>query len=304
MKQYYNYSPELPKTLTFGNLNFESPLIWPGLLAYRALAHAGMKKMKAPHFSMGAFDCYCVEPENRDVLPAILYLHGGGFLFPLQSMMIQNSRYYAERLNCRVFLPEYRITPEHPFPTPFEDCLASYGYLLEQSGELQIDPNRIILMGDSAGGALAAAVCQKARDKGLPMPILQMLFYPVTDNAMTHKSMDEYAMGSWSKTANRHMWNMYLKKGDHGQLRFAAPLQSDNFADLPDSYVEVCEMDCLRDEGIAYAEKMKEAGVMVELHQVDRAYHGYDGHFESPLTQRELARRVAFMRRYLMGESV
>jgi len=166
----------------------------------------------------------------------------------------------------------------------------------------KIDPERIVLMGDSTGGALAAAVCQKARDEGLPMPILQMLFYPVTDNAMTHKSMDEYAMGSWSKTANRHMWNMYLKNGDHGQLRYAAPLQSDNFADLPDSYVEVCEMDCLRDEGIAYAEKMKEEGVTVELHQVERAYHGYDGHFESPLTRRELAHRVAFMRGYLLQE--
>ena len=295
-KHYYDYSDELPETTSFGEIDMESPEFYPELIAYRDELRQEVKKLHPRSFSMGAFDCFTIGPENEEKLPAILYLHGGAFIFPLEPMMFRNGGYYAEHLGIRVFLPEYRLAPENPFPVPFDDCFSSYTFLLEHNDELHLDPTRIIVLGDSAGGALAAALCLKLRDLNLPLPIRQMLLYPVTDNSMAFESMDRYAHGSWSRTANRHMWNMYLKNGDHGMLQYAAPLRATDLSGLPGAYIEAAEMDCLCDEGTAYAKKLEEAGVSVDYHVVPGAYHGYDSCFNSPLVQRELAQRTDYLR--------
>ncbi|MCR5325014.1 MAG: alpha/beta hydrolase [Lachnospiraceae bacterium] len=301
-KQYYNYSKELPETTSFGELDLESPAFYPELLKYRDELRQSVAELHPDSFSMGEFDCYTIGPKNGENRPGILYLHGGAFIFPLEPMMFRNGGYYADKLGIRVFLPEYRLAPEYPFPIPFEDCVSAYLYLLEHCRELHLDPARIAVLGDSAGGALAAALCLKLKKSHLPLPNVQMLLYPVTDNSMKHESMELYSHGSWSRTANRHMWNMYLKTKDPDILQYAAPLQANDLSGLPEAYIEAAGMDCLRDEGIAYARKLEAAGTDVDLHVVEGAYHGYDSCFESPLVKRELSRRVDFLRRKLLKE--
>ena len=140
MKQYYDYSPELPETSTTGNLNLESPLLRPVIAWIRKIARDAVKKENLPNFTIGNIDCYRVEPDSSEKLPAILYCHGGGFFLPLQPAMVRIGRYYQEQLNVRVFFPEYRIAPEDPFPTPFDDCYRSYCYLIEHAELFFITP--------------------------------------------------------------------------------------------------------------------------------------------------------------------
>jgi acetyl esterase len=322
--QHYAYSKELPPTDSFGDIDLEDPAIFPEILEYRESLRKGLEKYAPEWIDMDGVPCVrvrdsaCLPPSHPQdagckapVTPAILYLHGGSFIFPLQEMMLRNAAYYAENLHIPVFLPEYRLAPEHPFPAGFEDCVTCHRYLISHANELCIDPSKIIILGDSAGGALAAALCQKLRDDTLPRPaasvtdgkaahqpclprpICQVLIYPVTDNRMQQQSFKDYAHGSWSAAANRHMWNMYLKGCD----KYAAPLRASSFADLPDAYIEVCEMDCLRDEGLEYADALSKAGVNVELRVIKGAYHGYDGFFDSSLTKQSLSERVSYMRK-------
>lgn len=296
----YDYSEDLPTTVTFADLNFSDPVVKQGIKVYIELTKMQTKQTNTPKFSMnvngGAIDVYTVQPDDTKTRPAILYCHGGGFMFPLQPMMITNSKVYSEETGARVFLPDYRYAPDYPFPTPFEDCYETYLYMLNHADELHIDPNKIIIYGDSAGGALAAAVCQKARDEGVQPPAAQMLIYPVTDNAQNTKSLDEYAYGSWSKTANEQMWNIYLANGDNGELQYAAPNQAKDFSNLPQAYVEPAGMDSLRDEGIAYADNMKAAGVDVTMKVTEGAYHGFDSNTDSALTQQIMENRVQYMK--------
>lgn len=293
----YAYAPELPTPASIGDINMSNPLV---RLVVKVAAHVSAKQIQKMGYKKldAGVPTLVVEPDTTETLPAIVYCHGGGFMYPLQPMMVNLARYYSEQLHCRVFLPDYRIAPRYPFPVPFEDCLKSYRYLESHADELKIDPNRMILLGDSAGGCLAAAVCQKLRDEGKQLPICQVLLYPVTDNEQTYASIDQYANAVWSKSANRQMWAMYLKNGDHGLLSYVAPMHGD-CRNLPRTYVEVCECDTLRDEGIAYYEKMRESGVRCELHAVKGAYHGYDSDVENPFVQKMLEQRVRFIRESL-----
>lgn len=295
----YHYSKELPPTLTFGDLNFSNPAVERATQVYLATTKQLTRQTNTPSFKMdtgdGSIDVYTIQPDDTQTRPAILYCHGGGFMFPVQANQIAFSKIFVEKTGARVFLPDYRCAPEYPFPTPFEDCYKTYLYMLNHADELHIDPKKIIVYGDSAGGSLAAAVCQKARDEHVQAPAAQMLIYPVTDNSQTTKSLDEYAYGAWSKTSNRQMWEIYLKNGDNGQLQYAAPLQAKDFSNLPKAYVEPSEMDALRDEGIAYADKLKSAGNDVTVNIIKGAYHGFDAQLFSPLTKRVFEIRTQFM---------
>lgn len=295
----YHYSKELPPTLTFGDLNFSNPAVERATQVYLAATKQLTRQTNTPSFKMdtgdGSIDVYTIQPDDTQTRPAILYCHGGGFMFPVQANQIAFSKIFVEKTGARVFLPDYRCAPEYPFPTPFEDCYETYLYMLNHADELHIDPKKIIVYGDSAGGSLAAAVCQKARDEHVQAPAAQMLIYPVTDNSQTTKSLDEYAYGAWSKTSNRQMWEIYLKNGDYGELQYAAPLQAKDFSNLPKAYVEPSEIDALRDEGIAYADKLKSAGNDVTVNIIKGAYHGFDGQLFSPLTRRVFETRTQFM---------
>lgn len=304
----YNYSDELRQPFGFGDFNFEKPIPLMIMRLFFSIMNAQAKRYKV---SSGlkksivqiqiteetSIPCFVIEPETTlDKLPAIIYIHGGAFIGPVQRLMIQNAAFYANALNCRVFVPEYRFAPRYPFPTSLYDSYNSYEHIVENANKYNIDRDKIIIYGESSGGCLAASVCHMIRDNKKHIPKAQMLIYPVTDDSLTSESMEKYKDAFWSKQASKHMWRLYLKNGDFGMKGYAAPLQNQNFNNLPPAYIEPAEIDVLRDEAIAYAEKLTSAGILIELNIIKRAYHAFDSDRNSPLTKRVLEHRLEFMK--------
>jgi acetyl esterase/lipase len=309
----YNYNAELPSASSvMAWTNIESPIVQNAmkntirqkiedLAIYEA--PSGFRVTSYPvAVKGGTIKMYCITPENiadEKNIPALLYIHGGAFYFPLTAEGLNSMLYYAKALNVRVFLPDYRTSIENPFPVPLEDCYASVLFLENNSEQLGIDVARVIIYGDSAGGCLAAGITQYIRDYGRLKIRGQLLIYPVLDNVMSYDSMQKYKDAPWPLSANKNMWDIYLKNGDNGQLKYAAPMQSDNFSDLPPAYIETSEMDILCDEGIAYAEKLKDAGIKVETHVVPGGYHGYDSDQTNSFVKKMLQKRVVIMQNML-----
>ena len=250
----------------------------------------------------GEITMYGVEPtelvgETR--APALMYIHGGAFYYALSPDAVGGLAYYAKNLGARVFMPDYRTSLDHPFPEPLQDCVAAATHLRDHADELRIDMGRFLVFGDSAGGALVAGLTQYIRDHGGPVAKGQVLLYPVTDNSMRQASMQTYMDAPWTLRANQDMWDLYLRDGDHGQLRYAAPLQGDSFGVLPLAFIVPADIDILHDEGLEYAEKLRDSGVPVETYVVPGSYHGWDGDQSNPLVKETMARRIGVMRRML-----
>jgi acetyl esterase/lipase len=311
----YDYNPELPaasSVLAWTKINssvvqnaMKKTILEKSreLETYEAPKGFNVMKYSVP-VDGGTVKLYAIEPENlmgqKDV-PVVLYIHGGAFYFPLTADAINSMAYYAKSLQARVFMPDYRTSMDNPFPVPLQDCYASALYLKNNAEELGLDPKRMIIYGDSAGGCLAAGIIQYIRDYGGPEVCGQMLIYPVLDSSMKYESMRKYKDAAWPLNANENMWDVYLKNGDYGQLKYAAPLQSDNFGNLPQAYIEPSEMDILCDEGIAYAVKLQEAGIDVEISVIPGSYHGFDSDQSNSFVRKMLEKRVETINR-MIGE--
>ena len=151
------------------------------------------------------------------------------------------------------------------------------GVIYENAEKFKIDKNRIALGGDSAGGALATAVAQMARDRKGPEVIFQMLIYPVTDSRQKTESIKKFVdTPLLNSKVNKGMWKLYLKDSVKGNKAYAAPNEAEGFSDLPSAYIEVAEFDCLRDEGLEYAKSLEEAGVEVKVREVKGAIHDFE----------------------------
>ena len=233
-------------------------------------------------------------PENIDRPAACLvYYHGGGFVLgsnPLQERLFLR---IAEEVPFVLVMPDYRLAPDHPFPAGVEDCYATLLWVARYASRIGIDRSRIAVAGDSAGGGLAAAVAQMARDKKGPAICLQMLLYPVTDCSMTTESANLYTdTPIWNSAANRKMWEFYLNGWEGPASPYASPMHAGSLAGLPPAYVETAEFDPLRDEGILYAKRMAVAGVEVTLHETKRTVHGYDIIKMNEIVEESLALRT------------
>ena len=171
-------------------------------------------------------------------------------------------------------LVDYRLAPKYAFPVGVEDCYAAFKWVYQHADKLEIDKNLIAIGGDSAGGALCAAVTQMARDYKAPKICFQMLVYPVTDARQITETIKKYVdTPLWDSIENNKMWKMYLKDGDFNLRAYASPMEATSFMDLPDAYVEVSEFDCLRDEGILYAEALEKSGCRVKLNKTVGTYY-------------------------------
>jgi acetyl esterase len=217
-------------------------------------------------------------PKASDTaLPALVYFHGGAFV--IGDMYLEEHRCLrlAADGGCVVVSVDYRLAPESPFPAGVEDCYCALAWVGASTKELGIDIDRIAVGGASAGGALAAAVAQMARDRsGVPLA-LQMLIYPVIDDRMETSSMKAFsATPVWNSGSNAQMWDHYLGVKRDYVSNYAAPGRATDLADLPPAYVMTAEFDPLRDEGIAYAQRLMQAGVPAELHSFAGACHGFD----------------------------
>lgn len=210
-------------------------------------------------------------------LPCMVYLHGGGFCLGDAWYIHHYAAQYAANARCIVVFLHYRTADIAPFPVPFQDCYDALRWVWEHSAELCIDQERIAVGGDSAGGALAAACALRARDEGKIRLCFQMLIYLVTDSRLETASMHTYTDSPlWNAKLNRKMWDLYLRGSRKAPQEYAAPMLADSFENLPPAYVEVEEFDCLRDEGLAYAQALMAAGVPVQLEDVKGTFHGFD----------------------------
>lgn len=230
-------------------------------------------------------------------LPAVVHFHGGGFCLGNVDMEHPVLVEMARDLGAVVVSVEYRLSPEHPYPAGFDDCYA--GLLLAASLD-GVDPDRIAVMGTSAGGALAAAVALAARDRNGPRVCFQVLDVPVLDDRLTTASMvagDRMPM--WSRSQAKKSWEMYLA----GQTAdaYAAPARAEDLSGLPPAYVVACEYDPLRDEAIAYAARMLESGVSVELHTWPGTFHGVALAQRAPVVRRMHDEVMTVLRRALAG---
>ena len=240
------------------------------------------------------FDTYGIEEPT----PCLVYYHGGGFFFGGAGYHYKLAKQYALETPCKVVFAQYRLAPKNPHPTPAEDCYAALKWTFENADKLNVDKTKIAVGGDSAGGALASAVCQMARDRGTDMPLFQLLVYPVTDCRMNYDSCRKFIdTPMWNAKLSVKMWQGYVQDENAPDIAYASPMEAKIFKNLPSAYVETAEFDCLHDEGIAYAEALRKAGASVELNETRGTMHGFDIVEKAPTTRAAVKARIEFMKK-------
>lgn len=239
------------------------------------------------------------EPSDaQETLPGLVYVHGGAFSYKASAYHKKLACIYAMGAKCRVFFPDYHLTPKYPYPAAYTDVLALYRHFLEHSQALGVDPERIGLAGDSAGAAIAALVCARYEKEGLQQPCLQLLVYPLTDGSMGTDTMQRFSdTPLWNARNNRRMWAYYRKGLTAEEAYAASPLHSSLPSVIPDAYIETAEYDCLHDEGVLYGEKLREAGAKVELNETKGTIHGYDCALHTKIATDNIEKRILFLRK-------
>lgn len=213
---------------------------------------------------------------RKGPLPILIYYHGGGWVIGSPETHQKEACYYADNAECIVIVPDYRLAPEHVFPAAAEDCYAVLQWASTAADRIGGDTSRIAVGGDSAGGNLSAVVSQMARDRKGPAIALQLLIYPATRMGATTQSYEDFKEGYFlTALAMNWFFDHYLSQpGDWDDL-LASPLLATNFLDLPPAYVMTAGFDPLRDEGKAYADKLKAAGVPTEYVCYEHQIHGF-----------------------------
>ncbi len=215
-----------------------------------------------------------VPPGLRTPSPLLVYFHGGGFVCGDLDTHDSACRFLAREAGLRVLSVDYRLAPEHPFPTPIEDGLAAFRFAVEEADALGADPKAIAVGGDSAGGNLAAAVAQSEGDGG---PAFQLLLYPVTDWSKKTESYRLFRDGFFLTEAHMDWYREHFLQGDAEAARDprASPLLAGDLGGVAPACVVVAGFDPLRDEGVAYARRLEEAGVPTTLRVYWGLVHGF-----------------------------
>jgi acetyl esterase/lipase len=265
---------------------------WEGVRSFsdRALAslegdlpeHAEILRTDFAVSSHGGAEILCrwyAPAGSRSETPgaSVIYLHGGGMIAGSVALYDRTVASYVADTAVPMLSVDYRRAPEHPHPTPVEDCVAALAWLRTNTAGLPVDPLRIAVMGDSAGGGLAAATALLARDRGIPLA-KQLLIYPMLDdrNTMTDPLLVPYA--GWSYDDNYTGWHALLGDliGTAEVPGEAAPARATDLTGLADAYIEVGELDIFRDDAIRYAQRLASSGTSSELHVHAGCPHGFD----------------------------
>ena len=209
-------------------------------------------------------------------LPTLIYYHGGGFVIGNIETHDSTCRRLANKSRCQVISIDYRLSPEHPFPAPTDDGVAAFRHIRDNAASFGADAKRLAVGGNSAGGAIAAVVCQVLRDAGEQGPAFQMLIYPATDSSKQSASRVAFAEGYFlTKDLMDWFWKAYVPAGtDLADLRLS-PLLAKDFKGLPPAFVLTAGYDPLRDEGRAYADRLIEAGIKTTYVNYPGTIHGF-----------------------------
>lgn len=234
-------------------------------------------------------------------VPGLYNIHGGGMMMGHRYMDTGRLADLVLELGVVAVNVEYRLAPENPHPAPSEDCYAGLTWFAEHAAELGVDPTRIVVMGGSAGGGLAAAMALMARDRRGPQLAGQMLLCPMIDNTNSTVSSHQYAgLGTWPRESNLVGWQCLLGDKPYGfdADPYAAPSRAEDLSGLPTAFVEAGSAETFRDEDTEYAARIWAAGGQAELHIWAGGFHGFDVFAPgAAVSQAALASRTSWLRR-------
>jgi acetyl esterase len=217
-------------------------------------------------------------PRGDGPFPVLVYFHGGGWVISNLDVYDSSCRALCRQTKCAVVSVAYRRAPEHPYPAAIEDAYAATRWAMINARQFNGDPARVAVGGENAGGNLAAVVCLMARDNGEPLPVAQLLIYPVTDTSMSTDSYREHADALPLNSAMMAWYfKHYLADPESASQPYAAPLRAQDLTGLPPAIVITAEIDPLRDEGEAYANRLSQAGVWVSAHRYLGVTHEFFG---------------------------
>lgn len=268
----------------------------PREVVHRRITIEGYRRLK--------FGVEIFEPSAAgEMLPCLIDIHGGAFSYKASAHHKRLAAIYAMRANCRVYFPDYHLTPKYPYPAAYKDVVALYKCILDHSEEFGIDTEKIGVAGDSAGASIAALVCSNYERENLKQPRLQMLVYPVTDADMQTDSMKKFSdTPLWNSKNNRRMWSYYCQRLKADNTDSASPMHSSLPQSIPDSYIETAEYDCLHDEGVLYGKRLREAGANVEINETRGTFHGYDCALNTKIAIRNIEKRISFLKNGFNGD--
>ncbi len=239
------------------------------------------------------------------VVPALFWMHGGGYIIGNPEQDEAGSIAFARELGITVAAVRYRLAPAHPSPAAVEDAHAGLRWLVENAAARGVDPARIAIGGASAGGGLAASLALYAHDRGEVTPAFQLLVYPMLDDrTVLRTDQDTRNVRVWTARSNRFGWTSYLggPPGAEGVSPYAAPARRADLSGLPPAWIGVGTLDLFHDEDLAYAERLVDSGVPCELHVVPGAFHGFDALFARAGVTREFrAEQVRALRAALFA---
>ena len=256
-----------------------------------------VKKLKIKSFDGHKLNNFIIEPKDaKDDLPCIVFFHGGGFLLKAAKSHCEIAKEYAKTADCKVIFADYRLMPKYRFPFALKDSYHLYNHILKNADKLNIDKDKIVLAGDSAGANIAISITLKMIKEGAFLPKGEILIYPVTDRRMQYGSMKRYTdTPVWDSKVNEVFWREYLKFASPNDMRYASPMEAESFKGFPDTYIEVAEFDCLHDEGIAFAKRLESEGIPVEYNEIKGTCHGFEAEPESSIVRDAMKRRTEWM---------
>ncbi len=301
-------APELRERLRFASVG---PIDKPWR---RGLARAVLRLMRSPkvegvtlELSAGSgLGARVYRPQGMAASGTVLWIHGGGLVI---GRAAQNDRLCGELAReaaVTVVSVEYRKAPEHPFPAALDDCHAGWSWIQREAVQLGLDPGRVVVAGESAGAGLAAALVQRLHDEGGTQPLGQLLFCPMLDDrTAARRELDEIDHPVWDNRLNRFGWRSYLgvEPGAASVPPYAVPARRPDLAGLPPAWIGVGELELFHEEDVVYAERMRAAGVPVDLDVVPGAVHGFEVWApDSALARAHVGRAHRWLRR-LLGET-
>ncbi|MDX2939334.1 alpha/beta hydrolase [Streptomyces ipomoeae] len=261
------------------------------------------RKVPGPESATDVSLLICRPTASAGRRPVVYHVHGGGMVVGTNRSGVDVFVDWALELDLVVVSVEYRLAPEHPHPAPVEDVYAGLVWTVDHAEEIGGDPARVVVTGSSAGGGLTAAATLLARDRGGPRPLGHMLVSPMLDDRNDTPSAHQMAgLGVWDRSANAMGWATLLgdRCGTPGVSAYAAPARAEDLSALPPAYLDVGSAETFRDETVAYAARLWQAGGDAELHVWPGGFHTFDQYApQAALSRAARTARLAWLRRLL-----